>query len=233
MGDSLTNSLGLVAALDPRALALLVLVCAIGELAIGVPYVLESIWLLVGFYLGASMMSVWQVGVLWAAAQFGRQVGSICLYYVGRSGAGPVAKLYHKLRLSRFIPKAVLNSSVVDRVSRPSPFSIAFGRLLGLRVPLALLSAGRHELRPLLIGVFLSSVVWDGVYIIVGLAVGTKTTLKPLQMLLISLGGLTVLYLMTFLVRRLIRRLKPATSATSHSMDSDRGRRTTASSQDN
>jgi len=213
MGDSLTNSLGLVAALDPRALALLVLVCAVGELAIGVPYVLESIWLLVGFYLGAQMMSIWQVAVLWVAAQFGRQVGSICLYYVGRSGAGPVAKLYHKLRLSRFIPAAVLNSGVVDRVSRPSPFSIAFGRLLGLRVPLALLSAGRHDLKPLMIGVLLSSVVWDGVYISVGLLLGTKTSLKPVQMLLISLGGLTFLYLMTFVVRRLVRRFRAARPA--------------------
>lgn len=219
MADALTRSLGLLAALDPRALALLVLVCAIGEFAIGIPYVLESIWLLTGYYLGAHTLSIWRMLALWLLAQCGRQAGSISLYYIAGLGTRTATRLDRRIHLSRLIPRAVLNSSVLDRVSRPSPFSIALCRLLGLRVPVALVSAGRHKLKPLLIGVLLSSVAWDAVYISVGLIVGTKASLKPVEMLLASLIGLTLVYLVTFAVRRLVKHLKPAAAAPSRSTE--------------
>ncbi len=203
MADALTRSLGLLAALDPRALALLVLVCAIGEFAIGIPYVLESIWLLTGYYLGAHMLSIWRMLALWLVAQCGRQAGSISLYYVAGLGARTATRLDRRIRLSRLIPRAVINSSMLDRVSRPSPFSIALGRLFGLRIPLTLTLAVQKRLKTLLPGVLLQSLVWDGIYMALGIIGGT--VLKPVEMLAYSLIGLTALYILTFAIRHLSR----------------------------
>ncbi|MDO8473368.1 MAG: hypothetical protein Q7T05_06065 [Dehalococcoidia bacterium] len=208
MGEALTRSLGLLTSLDPRTLLLLIVVCAVGEFAVGIPYVLESIWLLMGYYLGTHALSFSTLLVLWVAAQFGRQAGSMGLYYTARVGTYPLARLYRKLRISRFIPRAVQNSKVLDRMSRPSPFSIAVSRLMGLRVPMALMSAARHDVKSLMLGVLLSSIVWDTVYIVVGLTVGAKAGLKPVEMLLVSLGGLTVLYAVLFGIRRLTKSVR-------------------------
>ncbi|UCD09516.1 MAG: hypothetical protein JSU79_02420, partial [Dehalococcoidales bacterium] len=67
------------------------------------------------------------------------------------------------------------------------------------------LGAGR-KYRSLFLGIVLSSIVWDGIYILGGLA-GGKTALEPIQMMLYSVIGLTGLYVVTFLVRQLWQRL--------------------------
>lgn len=215
MVDALTRSLSMVAALDPRAVTLLALICAAGELAFGLPYVLETIWLIAGYYVGTHSLSVWHLLVLLLAAQCGRQAGAIGLYYMARLGTGTAARLERRMRLLRFVPQAVVNSSVLDRVSRPSVFSIALCRLIGLRIPVVLVSAGRGRLKPLLIGGLLSSLAWDAVYILVGALVGTKASLKPVEMLVASVAGVTAVYLVTFGVRRLVRLLRPAARAAS------------------
>ena len=72
----LSQIVGFTATLDPRMAALLFLICAIGEFGISVPYVLESVWLLVGYQLGAGVLSPLEMVGLWLAAQCGRQAGS-------------------------------------------------------------------------------------------------------------------------------------------------------------
>ena len=54
---ALQQIVAFTATLDPRMAALLFIICAIGEFGISIPYVLESVWLLVGYQLGASMVS--------------------------------------------------------------------------------------------------------------------------------------------------------------------------------
>jgi membrane protein DedA with SNARE-associated domain len=69
--------------------------------------------------------------------------------------------------------------------------------------------AYKKKLAAAMLGVLLSSVVWDAVYITLGATVGRTTTLKPIQMLLVSIAGLTLIYLVVFIVRRLLKRSKP------------------------
>ncbi len=198
--------LQLAAGLDPRTAAFLFVICAIGEFGPGIPYVLESIWLLVGYQLGTGALSPVNAFGLWLAAQGGRQVGSLLLYYAAGLGRTPLDKLYQKYRNSRFWPKVNLNHKGVSRLNFTSPFSVAYWRLFGLRIPLTIALAARRKMGALLTGVLLCSVVWDGVYIILGITVGRTAVLKPVQMFLASLAGLTVLYLVVMLVRRLWRR---------------------------
>jgi membrane-associated protein len=196
--------------------ALLFIICTIGEFGISIPYVLESIWLLVGYQLGAGVLSPLHLVGLWLAAQCGRQAGSMALYHVAKFGTTPLVRFYNKQRLSRFTSK-LANSKVLSRINLASPFSVAFGRLFGMRIPLTLTLAVKKRQRMLSMGVLLSSVVWDTIYISLGIAVGTTTAIKPVHMFLASAAGLTLIYLITFLVRRLIRRLHPASSSVSHS----------------
>ena len=210
LGDVLTQFLGLTTSLDPRMAAFLFAICAIGEFGISIPFVLESVWLLAGFQLGAGVLSPVHLLGLWLAAQFGRQTGSLALYNVARLGTTPLARLYRKYRSSRFWPKVPLNHRLANRINLASPFSVAYGRLFGLRIPLTITLAVKKSLATLSAGVLLSSVVWDTIYITLGATVGRTAVVKPVQMLLASVAGLTLLYLVTFMVRRWLRRPQPA-----------------------
>ena len=210
LGNVLAQFLQLTASLDPRTAAFLFVICAIGEFGLSIPYVLESVWLLMGYQLGTGVLSPVHLLGLWLAAQCGRQVGSLALYHVARLGTTPLSRLYSKQRRSRFWPKVSINHRVLNRLNFTSPFSVAYGRLFGLRIPLTITLAVRKSLVTLLAGVLLSSVVWDAAYIILGATVGRTAVVKPVQMLLASVAGLTLLYLVIFIVRRWLRRPQPA-----------------------
>jgi membrane protein DedA with SNARE-associated domain len=101
---------------------------------------------------------------------------------------------------------------VTRHINLTSPFTIAYGRLFGLRLPLTITLAVKRRPARLLAGVILSSIMWDGLYITVGATVGKTATLNPVQVLLGSVGGLTLLYLVTFLVRRWLKRRQLASN---------------------
>jgi membrane-associated protein len=206
----LSQVLQLTTSFDSRTAAFLFLLCAIGELGPSVPYVLESIWLLAGFQLGAGVLSPLNLLGLWLAAQAGRQTGSLALYGIARLGNSPISKLYHKFASSRFYPKASLNNKFFNRINLLSPFSIGYGRLRGLRFPLTIMLAFKKKLAAAMAGVLLSSLVWDAVYLILGATVGRTTALAPIQMLLFSVAGLTLLYLVVLIVRRFFKRTQTA-----------------------
>ena len=166
----LSQILQLTANFDPRTAALLFLICAIGEFGVSVPYVLESVWLLAGYQLGSSVLSPVHLVGFWLAAQCGRQVGSIALFSVVRLSSSPLAKLYRKCTSSRFWPRVPVNTKVFTRINLTSPFSIGYGRLMGLRIPLTLTLSVNKHLKTLSLGVLLSSLAWDTAAAISGLS---------------------------------------------------------------
>jgi membrane protein DedA with SNARE-associated domain len=197
--------------LDPRMAILLFVLCAIGEVGLAIPYILESIWLLVGFNIGAGEMSPWHVIILWVAAQAGRQTGTIGLYYIARLGMPALTGFYHKIHLDRIFNMLMARSGAVSRINLTSPFSVAFGRMVGMRIPMLLVMAAKKRLGMLSLGVLLSSIIWDALYMAIGAIFGSTVDIEPGYMLLISVGGLTVIYLITFTVRILVKRKrKPA-----------------------
>ena len=209
LGDIGAQILALTATLDPRIAALLFAICAIGELGVSIPYVLEGIWLLTGYQLGAGTLSPLHLTVLWLAAQCGRQVGAMALYRVGRLGTPPLMKLYDRLHLSRFFSRITAKSGAFNRLNLSSPFSVAYGRLFGMRIPVAMALAVKKKPGMLSLGVLFSSIIWDAVYISLGIIFGSTAVIKPAYIFLASLAGLTIIYLVTFGVRRLARRLRP------------------------
>lgn len=211
----LEQVLGLAGTFDPKLFIILFLVCSVGELAIPVPYLLEMVWLLSGYNLSTGAFSPLHLVLLWLVAQAGRQTGATTLYHLGRFGGTPVVKLYREY-LGRGLPEKLSGNSIVPfklfhKVDSLSPFSVALGRLLGLRVPLTVTLALKRRWRLLSLGVLLSSLVWDSLYLSLGIA-GASLALRPTRVILYSLIGLTLLYALIFALRRLLR-LRPSISA--------------------
>jgi membrane protein DedA with SNARE-associated domain len=196
---------------SPMLLAALFLLCMIGEFGLPFAYLLETIWLVAGYNLGNGSLPFLDLLGLWVVAQLGRQAGALVLYYVGRLGSTPLMKLYDKYFGAKLSEKLSGNSSGVfgflRRLNYLSPFPVALGRLFGLRIPLTLALGVRKRMGALSLGILLSSLVWDGIYVCLGAIVGVNVVLQPYQLILYSLAGLTLLYAVGFAFSRL-RRLR-------------------------
>jgi membrane-associated protein len=185
----------------------LFIICFIGEFGICIPYLLETIWLMSGYNFGTGVIPLTDLLLLWLVAQVGRQVGGITLSYLGRFGSMPLIKFYNRHFETSVNEKLVENDSPAvgffRRINFLSPFSVALGRLIWLRIPLSLIMGAKKQLKTLSLGILLSSLVWDGMYIFLGAVVGAHTELKPAEMILLSLIGLTLLYAVRFAARHL------------------------------
>ncbi len=194
---------------SPKLVAILFPLLIIGEFGITIPYLLETIWLLAGYNLSTGALSPLYLVLLWLAALAGREAGVTILYYLSRFGSLPLTKLYHKYfdtaSAERVTDKKSFSFRIFGGMHYLTPFSVAMGRLLWLRIPLTLALGVRRQLWILLPGVLLSSMAWDGAYIVLGM-LGGSVRLKPFEMMLYSLAGLTVLYLVSFVFRRLSAR---------------------------
>lgn len=202
--DILSQVLELTTRLDLRTAAILFAICFLGEGGIGIPYVLETAWLLIGYQFGRGALSPFSLFGFWLAAQIGRQLGCTTLYQLTRLGSVPFLKFYQKQRLSEVLNQKAASSRMLRSVNLLSPFSVAFGRLCALRIPLTLTLAVKKNRKTLALGVLLSSLVWDTIYLSVGGTVGSTLTLKPAQMFFLSIFAITILYLSVFIIRRLL-----------------------------
>jgi membrane-associated protein len=170
--DILQHIVSFTSTLDPRMAALLFIICAVGEVGVSVPYVLESIWLLAGYNVGSGVLSPLHLAGLWLAAQCGRQIGAIGLYRIARFGMPSLVRFYHKLHLDRFFNRIISKSGAISRLNLSSPFSVAYGRMFGMRIPMVMVLAVKKRPGMLALGVLLSSIIWDTAYISLGAILG-------------------------------------------------------------
>jgi membrane-associated protein len=201
------QAFNLAGTFNPTLVIFLFVICFIGEFGICIPYLLETIWLLSGYNFGTGAIPVIDLLLLWLVAQAGRQGGAITLSYLGRFGSMPIIKFYNRHFETSVAEKMAENNSATvsffRKINFLSPFSVALGRLLWLRIPISLILGAKKQLKTLSLGILLASLVWDGMYIFLGAVVGAHTTLKPPQMILYSLVGLTIIYVVSFAVRHL------------------------------
>ena len=203
-----SQGLTLIGPFDLRVLLFLFLLCLIGE-AVGlfVPYLFEAAWLLIGFQFSQGALSPVYLTALLLTCIAGREVGALALYYVSRSSSTLLTKYK-----DRFIPSTkIINTSPLKLFRKmditSSPFSVALGRLLWLRIPLTLILGVKRKLKVLLLGVALSSLIYEGIYLTLGAIAGTTAKVGPVQLILYFIATLTVIYVVTFAIRRLISSL--------------------------
>jgi membrane protein DedA with SNARE-associated domain len=211
-----TQVLNITSSLNFKIAIILFLLCLIGEIIIALPYFLEFIWLAAGYQVVQGELSALNLFYIWLIAQAGRQVGSLVLYYSSMLSMIPLRKLYRRYIEPRLPKRPILPAGLVKGLTNPSAFSVAIGRLIGLRVPIALAMSAKQKLPTLALGVLLSSIVWDGIYLIIGSTVSATIRPRPEYLLLTSVGVLVVLYLLTMGIRYLVRahpwKKKPAQS---------------------
>ncbi len=202
------------ATLDPRMALLLLVICCIGEAGLTIPLLLEFLWLNVGINLGNGQLSFWHMLGLWCSAQVGRQIGAVVLYRVGRFGMPALTAFYHKIHLDRLFDKLMSKAGGVKNINLTSPFSVALARLVGMRIPMTLVLAMKKKPWMLAAGVAISSVIFDGLYIFIGAVFGmTIEDIKhfnPIYTVGITLSILAVIYLVTFLLKFVIKRRRQA-----------------------
>jgi len=208
MADFFHKIVSFTATYDPLTALLLLAWCLVGEIGWTIPYVLESFWLLVGFNAGAGLISPWYIIMLWIAAQIGRQIGNIGLYFIARLGVPVLAEFFHKIHLDRFFNKIKLRTGAAQRIDIASPFSVACGRMVGMRIPCLLVMAAKKKPGMLALGVVLQSLVWDALYISLGAIFGATVKIEPVYMLLISLGCITMMYIITYFIKKLVNQFR-------------------------
>ena len=164
--------------LQPAAGSLTVLLCAIGEVwFIAVPYLLETVWLLASYNTAAGIMFPWQLAALWAIAVLGREAGVLALSTVSHIGSVPLKRLYQKRIAARLKNTAGQKAAVEDyRQSGLRNFAVyrGAGRLFGLGTLLTITLGVRGKRKALFAGVLLSSLVFDGIFILMGAVVGPE-----------------------------------------------------------
>ena len=191
----------------------LFLLCLCGEILLAsVPYLLETIWLMAGYSLAAGSISVFQLFLLWFIALMGRESGALLLFSVCRLGSLRLTRLYQRYvekRIKKFSGNDNWFSRTLQKLeSYISPFTIALGRLLGLGTPLTVFLGVKKKYRVLFLGIIISSIIFDGIFLTVGIVVGANTSVKPPEMVLFSLIGLTVFYLIVFSIRQISKYTK-------------------------
>jgi membrane-associated protein len=203
---------------DLQLVLLLLALCFLGELFLAsIPYLLETVWIVAGFNVAAGLLTPVQLLILWLAALAGREAGVLLLFSVSRLGSLPLTKLYQKYlekRFKRFAGKDNWMAKISKKLdARLSLFTIAMGRLIGLGTPLTVLLGVKKHYKELFFGVLMSSLVFDGMFVLVGLLVGKNATLKPWEKVLFSLAGLTVFYGVVFGIRQILKIVKARTLA--------------------
>jgi len=207
MADFFRQILNFVGTFNLELVCLLFLLCACGEILLAsVPYLLETVWLMAGYNLAAGVLSPFHLLLLWLVALVGRESGVLLLFSASRLGSLPLTRMYEKY-VEKRVKKFAGNDNWLSRILKKlesyiSPFTIALGRLLGLGTPLTVFLGVKKQYKVLFLGVLLSSIVFDGIFLIAGTAVGANTMLKPPEMILFSLVGLTAFYLVVFSIRQ-------------------------------
>ena len=60
----------------------------LGEFSISIPYVIETVWILVGYSVTTGTFSVFDLALLWFIGLIGREIGAMALYQIAGLGRG-------------------------------------------------------------------------------------------------------------------------------------------------
>ncbi len=204
----LTDGLQLVSGFTPKIAIFIFLVCFIGEgFIISIPLVFETVWLAAGYQLSAGVLPVTDLILLMLMGQLGRQAGAFVLYSLSRSGTKFFQRFIAR-RIPRKDPEEDSPLKILRHIDSISPFGVALGRLMWLRIPLTVLLGARRRFKPLMLGILISGTIYECVYIGLGAVVGSTAKPKTPYVILYFAAGLTAFYAVAFGIRMLIKAVR-------------------------
>jgi hypothetical protein len=229
LGAFSTNLIGLSATFTPWLFLAIFVITLVAQFGFFVPYLLESIWLFSGYNVVIGAYSPFFLVALCIVGIIGREVGSSVFFYVSSLGSQPLQRFYQKHIEPRFLAKAgagvrpglikrglarFLGTIFINNENEPpeifgkpirfSPFMVALGHFLWLRVPIIMTLGLKGKMKPLLLGVALFSILYDGLYIFFGILGGTGGLNRTL-MLVYPLGLMALIFGTSYGVRRVGR----------------------------
>lgn len=198
--------LSLAGVFSPWLVLSLFILLVINEFGFFIPCLLETIWIITGYNLLVNNISFYQAALLVLTSMTGRIVGSYLLFRLSGLNSGWIMRLYQRWFKPTLTDSVLKSNSFPARLLRKtnllSPYPVAFGRLLWLKIPLTLTLGIRNNLKTLVFGVMLSSFISDTTIIIIGCITGSAN-LDPLQTVIYSMAGLFGIYAFIFLIRKL------------------------------
>lgn len=195
----LSQVLNLVGTYTSQMALMVFLICLISEgLGLTIPYLMETTWLITGYQISRGGASLSYLFLLLLMAQAGRQMGSLLFFYLSRLSAGPLMRLARFVKIKSIVARS---SRLFRKINLLSPFSVAIGRLLGLRIPITMILGANRKLKTLALGILLSSLAFDGTYLALGSIVGT-TVISPVYVFLSFFIGLLLMYGVAVIFRR-------------------------------
>jgi len=201
----------LVGSLTPQLALVVFMLSLVGEaFVISIPLVFELIFITAGYQTSIGVLPVVDLLVLALLSQLGRQIGALILFGLSHKSSSLIWKFISR----RFPRKNILESTplkFLQHIDKITPFGVAIGRLLWLRIPLTLILGARRKLKTLVWGIAISSTIYEGIYIGLGAIVG-KTTKASAAMgngiiiwLAVSLG---IVYIAALGIRFAINKIK-------------------------
>jgi membrane-associated protein len=201
----------LVGSFTPQLALVVFLLSLVGEaFVISIPLVFEFIFITAGYQMSIGVLPVVDMLLLALLSQLGRQIGALVLFGLSHKSSSFLGKFITR----RFPRKNILESTpfkFLRHIDKITPFGVAIGRLLWLRIPLTLILGARRKLKTLILGIAISSTIYEGIYIGLGAIVG-KTTKESATMgsgiiiwLAVSLG---IVYVVALSIRFAINRMK-------------------------
>jgi len=188
----------------------IILLFFVNEFGIFVPYLMETVWLLIGYQMFAGSLSVVQVILLWIIAVSGRAIGIALFYRLIGLGSPWITKFYQRYFKIDVSQKLKDGNSVFIKVLRRvnifSPYTAAFGRLVGLKLPFTLTLSLKKRLRVMILALIISSIIYDTIYILAGF-IGGNIKLSPVMVILYSIVVLAVIYALSFSLRCIFRKI--------------------------
>ena len=229
LADLMGQVLGLTVVFNPWLFLAIFVMTLVAEFGVSVPLLMESVWLFTGYTFASGHISAEQLVMFMAVGLVGRLLGGITVFYLawyGQKFVGVPIFRFLKNRMSmmstryrpvrcvhriaRWVSSKAGNGAVTDnggirilgRRFRLSAFTVACGRLVGLRWPITLFLGAKRQRTKLLLGIAIFSVIWDAAYILFGV-LGGKSGLNQTQMVFYPLGAVVLIAALVFGFKRL------------------------------
>jgi membrane-associated protein len=181
----------------------------IGEaFVISIPILFEYIFISAGINVRLGVLPVWDMLLLALTSQLGRQAGALIMYFLSNKSTTFIGRLIKR----RFpIMKPISDSPLrfLRHLDRLSPLGVAAGRLLWLRVPITLVLGARRQLKTLILGIAISSTVYEAIYIGLGAIGGQVFGNKMGPQMIIWFGvSMAIVYAAALIIRFVINKKK-------------------------
>ena len=174
----------------------------LGEIYIQVPLLMESVWLIVGYQVGTqtSFLTVVNTLALFLFAQLGRQLMMAAVFFLFPRISQPLVRFYTRVikpsRYLHWLAERFNNNRYFNEQNFLTFGSSSFGMLTPLNGPIKLLLVIRRKLKTLLLATFISSTIFDGIYIVLGSVFHTTR---------LNLAYLPIFLLIGFVVVNILR----------------------------